>query len=107
MSEKERVSESGDGLHCTMTHIHAPIATAKLAVATTCPDCGKRTRMLAFFTPWYGWQSTCIRCGRQWCDSEWMPLDFARGVRQQNIERAKRRWRSMPPIKANHFGLSA
>lgn len=35
-------------------HIHAPRATAKQVFAKTCPDCGKRTRMLAFFTPWYG-----------------------------------------------------
>lgn len=74
-------------------HIHAPQATQKSAHATTCPDCEKRTRMLCFFTPYYGWDSTCILCGREWQDSMWCPLDFVRGIRQKNIERAKARFR--------------
>lgn len=86
-------------------HIYAPAATAKRAEAVQCPDCGKRTRMLSFFTPWYGWGSTCIRCGREWCDGEWVPLDFMRGVRKKNIELAKKRWRRMPPVSQNHYGL--
>lgn len=85
-------------------HIYAPQATAKLARATTCLDCKKRTRMLCFFTPWYGWHSTCIRCGREWCDGEWMALGFMRGVRQRNIELAKKHWRRLPPVNANHYG---
>lgn len=87
-------------------HLHAPAATAKEIEAATCPDCKKRTRMLAFFTPWYGWQSTCLRCGREWSDGEWLPLPFARGARQRNIEQAKRQWRAMPPKTKNQFGLS-
>lgn len=87
------------------THIHAPSATAKEAVAATCPDCGKRTRLLAFYTPWYGWHSTCLRCGREWQDGQWAALDFARGVRKTNIMTAKKHWRSMPPKIANHFGV--
>lgn len=76
-------------------HIHAPPVLEKAAVATTCPDCGKHTRMLGFYQEWYGWRSTCLRCGRMWDDGEWLPLDFARGVRQRNIEDAKRRWRAI------------
>ena len=75
-------------------HIHAPQPTEKSAVAVTCPDCKERTRMLSFFTPYYGWDSTCIKCGREWQDSEWMPLDFVRGSRQKNIDRAKTRFSS-------------
>lgn len=88
-------------------HLHAPAATAKEAEATTCPDCKKRTRILAFFTPWYGWHSTCLRCGREWGDGEWLALPFARGARQRNIEQAKRQWRAMPPRSENHFGVEA
>ena len=86
-------------------YIHAPLATAKRAKAETCPDCKRRTRMLEFFTPWYGWTCTCIRCGRKWIDGEWMPLPFMRGARQHEIDRAKDHWRRMPPVSANHYGL--
>jgi len=34
-----------------------------------------------------------------------MPLDFYRYARRDNIERAKRKWRSMPPMSENHLGL--
>jgi len=86
-------------------HIHAPSATAKSATATICVDCGKRTRMLQFFTPWYGWDSTCIRCGRRWMDGEWMPLDFVRQSRQKSIAEAKSTWRALPPCSENHYGI--
>jgi hypothetical protein len=77
----------------TYVHIHAPQPTEKLARAATCPDCKRRTRMLCFFTPWYGWDSTCIRCGRHWSDGEWMPLPFERAARQKSIDRARKRFR--------------
>ena len=88
----------------TYIHIHATAATAKEAVATTCPDCKRRTRMLAFFTPWYGWESTCIRCGREFGDGEWLPLPFNRFCRKENVAAAKSLWRKMPPKSQNHFG---
>ncbi len=86
-----------------MLHIYAPKATAKFVKSGTCPDCHKRTRFLTFFTPWHGDDSTCLRCGRMWMDGEWMPLDFARGVREKSIEAAKKRFRAMPPISKNHW----
>jgi len=83
-------------IHFTRSvYIYAPPAIMKSAMATTCPDCGKRTRMLQFLTPWHGWDSTCLRCGRCWGDGEWLPLPFVRGARQKSIEAAKRRWRSL------------
>ncbi len=87
--------------------ICAPQATAKKMHAENCPDCKNRTRMIEFFTPWYGWDTTCLRCGRNWKDGEWMSLPFMRGARQQNVARAKARWRKMPPPSANHYGLEA
>jgi len=62
--------------------------------------------MIEFFTPWYGWHSTCIRCGRRWCDGEWMPLPFMRGARKQSVDEAKKAWRLMKPRTDNHFGLN-
>lgn len=88
-------------------HIHAPSATAKSIVRQICLDCKTRTRLLCFFTPWYGWDSTCIRCGRKWCDGEWMSLDFRKGAREDNIARAKSIWRAMPPVSENHYGLDS
>ena len=86
-------------------HIHAPQATSKSCKAGNCPDCKKRTRFIGFFTPWYGWDHTCIRCGRRWADGEWMPLPFMRGAREQSIESAKSYWRRLPPMSANHYGV--
>lgn len=59
----------------------------------TCLDCKKYTYFLQFFQEWYGWDSTCLRCGRNWQDGEWMPLGFSRTARQDNIDGAKRRFR--------------
>lgn len=89
----------------TYVHIHAPKATAKRLVKSVCPDCGKQTRFVEFFTPWYGWDTTCLRCGRQWKDGEWMRLEFYRFARQDNIKMARGYWRSMPPVSQNHWGL--
>lgn len=89
----------------TYIHIHAPAPTAKSARAQTYPDCKKRTRMLNFFTPWYGWHATCIKCGREWYDAECAALPFARGARKRNIDAAKSMWRRLPPQRENHFGL--
>ena len=85
-------------------HIHAPTVTAKSISKVQCPDCKKRTAMISFFTPWYGWDSTCILCGRNWQDGEWMDLDFVRQSRQKSISAAKAKWRALPPISENHYG---
>lgn len=89
----------------TTVHLHCPAVTAKDLQSTTCPDCGKRTRMISFFTPWYGWDVTCMRCGREWADGEWQPLPFVRGARQKNIDAAKAKWRILPPVSQNHYGV--
>jgi hypothetical protein len=86
-------------------HINAPQATAKKADFRECPDCGKRSLFLSFFTPWYGWSATCLRCGRNWQDGEWMALVFYRHARRDNIRSAIRIWRAMPPVEKNHYGL--
>ena len=39
-----------------------------------------------------------MNCGRQWSDGEWLPLDFYRGVRKENINSAKRLWRKLKDI---------
>lgn len=76
-------------------YIHAPPVVDMAITATVRPDCEKRTRMIQFFQEWYGWHSTCLRCGRQWDGGEWLALDFRRGVRADNIRIAKKRWRRL------------
>ncbi len=74
-------------------HIYAPPVTRRFVLAKTCPDCGKRTRMLGWAYEWHGATVVCLRCGREWQDGEWMPLPFMRGARAHNIAEAKDRWR--------------
>ena len=75
-------------------HIHAPSPVKTALTSAVCPDCGKHTRMIGLLYEWYGWDSTCLRCGRHWSDGEWMPLDFVPGARRKSIESAKRAYRS-------------
>ena len=74
-------------------HIYAPQPTRKNILSGDCPDCKQRTKFIGLFTEWYGWDTTCLRCGRKWADGEWMALDFVRGSRQKSIDSAKRAYR--------------
>lgn len=86
----------------TVLHIHAPAPVCKFVHSGTCPDCKRRSRFIGFEYEWYGADKTCLRCGRQWSDGEWMALPFMRGARQHNIDAAKRRWRRVQPTEATH-----
>jgi hypothetical protein len=86
-------------------HIHAPKPTAKKIFSSDCPDCNKHSKFLTFFTPWYGWDTTCIKCGRNWIDGVWMDLTWERQSRQKSVARAKELWRELPPTSENHFGI--
>ena len=79
-------------------HISTSRFNAKRVVRFHCPDCKKNSRSIEFFQHYRGWTSTCINCGRQWSDGEWLPLDFCRGVRKDNIDSAKRLWRKLKDI---------
>jgi hypothetical protein len=76
-------------------HVCAPEVTYHKAILTDCPDCGKPSIHLVFGFEWYGPDRTCLRCGRRWSDGEWMPLDFYRHARRDNIRSAIRRWRQI------------
>ena len=86
-------------------HIYAPPVTRRFVLARTCPDCKKRTRMLGFCWEWHGASVTCLRCGREWQDGEWMPLPFMRGARAHNISAAKELWRRIGRHNDNVTGL--
>lgn len=75
-------------------HIHAPQPTERSLHRLSCPTCERKTFMVSFFTEWYGWHSTCLKCGDQWEDGEMLERPFAPRWRKQSIEHAKKRWRS-------------
>lgn len=89
-----------------MIHLYAPKATNKAMFSGVCADCKKRTRFLSYFIPWYGWDTTCIKCGRRWIDGEWMDLPFIRSSRERSIDRAKKTFRRVEIDHADPYGLS-
>ena len=73
--------------------ICSPTLKRQSITAGECPDCKTWTRFINFTYEWYGTNSICLRCGRRWSDGEWMPLEFYRYARRDNIAAAKRVWR--------------
>lgn len=80
-----------------MNHVHvfAPLPIDKFVHAGKCPDCKKWSRFIGAYYEWYGATKTCLKCGRRFNDGEWEELNFRRGVRQENIKRAKQHWRTI------------
>lgn len=74
-------------------HIHAPSPTSRFARKHVCPDCKKESLFIGVHYEWYGSTQTCLRCGRKWCDGEWMPLGFYRHARRDNKRAAKAAYR--------------
>ena len=74
-------------------HLCAPKPQNRFTSKTTCPSCNRPTLMIGISYEYYGVDVTCIRCGRNWKGGEWMPLDFFRHARRDNIRRAKRAYR--------------
>ena len=60
---------------------------------TFCPDCKKDLYFALFFQEWYGWDSTCMRCGRIYSCGEWHRLPFYRYARRDNKDSARRAWK--------------
>jgi hypothetical protein len=75
-------------IHINYTRTHDRKVTRKI-----CPDCKQKSVFIHFFQEWYGWDSTCLNCGRRWCDGEWMPFAFYRNARKDSIESARMRWK--------------
>lgn len=75
-------------IHIKYVKTHDRVITRKI-----CPDCGRYSYFLNFYEEWYGWDTTCLNCGRRWSDGWKMPLAFSKFARQKNIDAAKRRWR--------------
>lgn len=74
-------------------HINAPQPNEVSIKWLTCADCQRYAPFTVLFTPYYGAELTCLRCGRRWSDGEWMALYFVRQSRQLSIAQAKKSWR--------------
>jgi hypothetical protein len=60
-----------------------------------CPTCKKKTYATAFYQEWYGWDTTCLRCGEEWQDGKMSERPFERGWRTKRIIAAKKHYRAM------------
>lgn len=75
-------------------HVHIPKATDRKLHRIQCPTCNRRTYAMSWFVPWYGWDTTCFKCGDAWQDGEMVGRPFRPRWRADRIARAKRRWRA-------------
>ena len=74
-------------------HLHAPEATEGEIARSYCPTCAKSRFMARWFTPWYGWDMTCLKCGESWQDGERCERPFMPKWRQKSVAGALARWR--------------
>lgn len=58
-----------------------------------CLDCKKHAYAISFFQDFYGPQTTCLFCGREYIEGQKVPLDFLKGVRLKNKQAAKKHFR--------------
>jgi len=72
-------------------HIYDPKVDMFSLDRGTCLDCNQRVWFALFHMTWFGWDRTCLNCGRRWSDGEWMPLAFERNSRRNSINIAKDR----------------
>lgn len=87
-------------------HVCAPRATMRFIIRPSkcgdpkCPthEAGRRPFLIGWHEEWYGPTYTCLSCGRQWMDGEWIPLMFERGARKKSIDAAKEYYKRL--IKA-------
>jgi hypothetical protein len=82
-----------------MIHVSRPRATSRSAKRRECPDCKAESLFASVFYEWYGWTTTCLLCGRNWQDGEWMPLPFRRSARADSIRSAHAAFRRAGGVK--------
>ena len=74
-----------------------PTILRRMKWRRTCPSCTFRTTHVGFFAEWYGWHVTCLNCGEEWQDGEWVERPFAPHWRQDNIAAARKQWKMEEP----------
>ncbi len=72
-------------------------ATVTFRRVTHCPTCDTRRRFVGTAAVWYSTFWTCCTCGDSWDSEEGrMPRQFARGWREKEAARARRKWNAAP-----------
>lgn len=85
-------------------HIKYVRYSKKCCAREFCPTCNKNTFFVSLFEEWYGWDSTCLKCGDRWQSGELCPRPFARGWRKKSIEQAKRWYKKLAALAAESEG---
>ena len=76
-------------------HIHAPLPIEHKIKRSECPDCKKNSYFVTFYYEWYGLESTCMRCGRQFNEDGGQDLLFYRYARRDNKNSVRKFWKSL------------
>jgi len=74
-------------------HISPTQTHARRLARGICPDCNKYTYFAIFHQEWYGWDRTCLRCGRKWSGRERIPFSSPRTARRDSVRAARDRWK--------------
>lgn len=53
-----------------------------------CPTCKKKRYFWSWFQDWYGWESTCLKCGDRWQDGERCERPFRPRWRKESVKSA-------------------
>ena len=83
-------------------HINWTRYSRRVLAKEHCPNCKRKTFFVSFFQDWYGWDSTCLKCGDSWQDGEMSERPFLRGWRKKSIEQAKKTWRKYKPYPSEY-----
>jgi hypothetical protein len=80
-----------------MIHLHAPKPDRIVKCQQYCQDCKQIQPFIAWHTPYYGWDGTCLFCGGRFQDENWMTWYTSKrmdngSIRRQNILRAEARY---------------
>lgn len=60
-----------------------------------CIDCKRKRYFWCIYQEWYGWSGTCLTCGAQFDDREWLPKPFEPRWRKKNVKRARKQMKEI------------
>lgn len=70
-----------------------------------CPSCERaEAQFYGWFQEWYGWHLTCLECGEQFADGEWLERPWCAGWREHNILKALLAIDEIPQQHSNSLG---
>lgn len=84
-----------------MIHINVTRYDRVSILRFDCIHCEKSRFFVVASQEWYGRIGTCLKCGEQFGDDEWLARPFARGWRKENIANAKKVFRQRKGIASD------